>query len=54
MKKRNSNIITWRVPEEITKKLDEMLKSGLYNTRTEILNNALRDWLGLNKKKDKK
>jgi Arc/MetJ-type ribon-helix-helix transcriptional regulator len=46
MKKQSNNIevITVRIPKEITNILDSLIKSGIYNSRSEAIREFLREF----------
>jgi Arc/MetJ-type ribon-helix-helix transcriptional regulator len=46
---KNSNLIVFRVPEEIRKRIDALVENGIYKTKSEIINEALRNFFGINK-----
>jgi Arc/MetJ-type ribon-helix-helix transcriptional regulator len=46
----SKNIIVFRTSDEIIKELERRVKTGIYRNKTEILNEILRTYLGLQDK----
>ena len=54
MKEKKKSILIFRASPEIMKEVDRLIKSGYYNTKTQILDHAIREFLGLDHRKAKK
>jgi Arc/MetJ-type ribon-helix-helix transcriptional regulator len=52
--KRSNNLMIFRVPQEIKKRIEELVERGIYKTKSEIVNEALRNYFGLNRRKVKR
>ncbi len=46
------NVIQIRMPEKLAKDINELVKRGLYKNRTEVVIDAVRHFLGSEKKSD--
>jgi len=46
------NVIQIRMPEKLAKDINELVKRGLYKNRTEVVIDAVRHFLGREKKSD--
>ena len=46
-------LINVRLPENMLKEIDDLVKSGLYTSRSEAIRDAIRIFLAINRKKIK-
>jgi len=44
---KKTNIMIFRASEQIMKGIDNLVKIGVYRSKTEVINEALRNFLGL-------
>lgn len=54
MRNRKNDILIFRASPEIMKEVNRLIESGFYNTKTQILDQAIREFLGLDHRKVKK
>jgi len=54
MKNKSKKILIFRASPEIMKEVNKLIEKGYYNTKTQILDHAIREFLGLDHRKVKK
>ena len=54
MKNKKNRILIFRASPEIMKEVDRLIESGYYNTKTQILDHAIREFLRLDHRRAKK
>jgi len=52
--KNKSKILIFRASPEIMKEVEKLIKDGFYNTKTQILDQAVREFLDLDHRKVRK
>lgn len=54
MKNKKNSILIFRASPEIMKEVERLIEKGFYNTKTQILDQAIREFLGLDHRRVKK